>query len=54
MNGQVDAKRGNIGDTAVLIIAKLYCCNFEGEFRNGKSGTQNKQTRHPQSCITVR
>jgi hypothetical protein len=36
------------------VIAKLYCWNFDGEFRDGRSGTQNKQAQHPQSCIIVR
>jgi hypothetical protein len=47
-------ERETIRDASVLIIAKLYCWNFDSEFRNGKGGTQNKQAQHPEYCVTVR
>lgn len=47
-------KRETIPDASLLIIAELYCWNVDGESRNGKSGTLNKQAQHPGSCIAVR
>jgi hypothetical protein len=32
----------------------INCSNFDGEFWDGTSGTQNKQAQHTESCSTVR